>query len=33
MVPVPRLGQKGFVKCHMSASQVSNAPTTKPLRF
>jgi len=27
LVPVPRLGKKGLVKCHMSASQVLNAPT------
>jgi len=24
---VPRLGKKGLVKCHMSASQLLNAPT------
>jgi len=27
LVPVPRLGKKGLVKCHMSASQMLNAPT------
>jgi len=27
LVPVPRLGKTGLVKCHMSASQVLNAPT------
>jgi len=27
LVPVPRLGKKRFVKCHISASQVLNAPT------
>ena len=27
LVPVPRLGIKGLVKCHMSVSQVLNAPT------
>ena len=27
LVPGPRLGKQGLVKCHMSASQVLNAPT------
>jgi len=27
LVPLPRLGKKGLVKFHISASQVLNAPT------
>jgi len=27
MVPVPRLGKKGLVKCHMNARHVLNTPT------